>query len=376
MNISGFVATFFLACVIFPFLRAATITFDKLTPSASNNYTCGVIRCQHDLPPDALYVQEVEILRVTQTGTKMATTFAEEDNHVISEGVSLVNRSFQGLSSFVALDVQDPNLCGPGRFVCDVTYVGGDLSEKNAIATVQWEPLQESCLEGRQCGIVKAVTANIQPVNESVGSLIQSLNSGRPSDDQLVRPSWKLAFRGTSGIRKSVYLAYLDGTGIPAMVEDGCKQVEQPLPCQNHYRDSSVFNNWQSVSQVSFAVYKKFNKVKQVIFNATGSTYLNWFDQSRILGSSWTDLMSSTFNYFSIAGHQTGSIQRVFYMSHSYGTCATDDGWFVAIDNENGGCGYEKIPAFPAFKFASLAGKAVCAGASFQTADFFTIHVR
>ena len=40
---------------------------------------------------------------------------------------------------------------------------------------------------------------------------------------------WRLAFRGTAHIQKSVYDAYRDGTGIPYVIEDGCKTIVSGL---------------------------------------------------------------------------------------------------------------------------------------------------
>ena len=36
---------------------------------------------------------------------------------------------------------------------------------------------------------------------------------------------WRMAFRGTAGIKKSMYDAYKDGRGIPSYVEEGCKST-------------------------------------------------------------------------------------------------------------------------------------------------------
>ena len=40
---------------------------------------------------------------------------------------------------------------------------------------------------------------------------------------------WRLAFRGTAHIQKSMYRAYKYGKGIPQDIEDGCKSTVSQL---------------------------------------------------------------------------------------------------------------------------------------------------
>ncbi|KAK6987276.1 hypothetical protein BgiMline_016964 [Biomphalaria glabrata] len=216
----------------------------------------------------------------------------------------------------------------------------------------------------------------LRSLNRSVSSCCQCSSSSGCSADNVYRNAWKLAFRGTAGIRKSVLSAYKDGQGIPANVEYGCKQVGQNLPCANHYRNNAILDNWKDISQVALVLYKDNVKVKQVIFDGAGSNYLNWLTKARVLDSSWSDMKSQIGNIFSIEGDIRPELRRVFLLNSVYGGCPNDVGWFVAIDKESDGCGWANNPAFPVFKYARTEDRQNWNSANIGNADYFAIFVR
>ena len=163
------------------------------------------------------------------------------------------------------------------------------------------------------------------------------------------KKEWRLAFRGTAYINVDIYPAYLYGTGIPSEVEAGCKQFNHSLPCGNHYRNRDVLENWANVDEVLFAIYVRGQMVKRVVFNGRGSDYVNWFEASRVIFSSWDDLKTLSHNQFSIKGHYK---VRSFYINHKYGGCTNDAGWFAAPSVPQGSCPYEEIYAYPIFIYA------------------------
>ena len=56
--------------------------------------------------------------------------------------------------------------------------------------------------------------------------------------------------------------------------------------------------------QVRLVLYENGVEKEHVTFTGTGSDYMSWFSQSRIVESSWTDLKTATgLNFFSIAGY-------------------------------------------------------------------------
>ncbi|KAK3799616.1 hypothetical protein RRG08_059662 [Elysia crispata] len=100
------------------------------------------------------------------------------------------------------------------------------------------------------------------------------------------KKDWELAFRGTAYTGVPIYTACLYGTGIPSEVEAGCKQFNYSLSCANHYRNRDVIGNWKNIDEVLFAVFVKGQMVKNVVFNARGSNYINWFEANRVVSSS------------------------------------------------------------------------------------------
>jgi len=83
------------------------------------------------------------------------------------------------------------------------------------------------------------------------------------------------------------------------------------------------------ISEVRVSVVVAGKEVKFFRFDGTGSSIVNWFDASRILFSSYTDVGAMmTKNIFSIAGDS--SANREWFISRQYGGCEIDAGWLVA----------------------------------------------
>ncbi|XP_025084126.1 uncharacterized protein LOC112558125 isoform X3 [Pomacea canaliculata] len=101
--------------------------------------------------------------------------------------------------------------------------------------------------------------------------------------------------------------------------------------CNQHYR-SSIFRVWSQVpiETVKLVVYKGGQAKQYALFNGTGSTYSNWMTAARLIESSWTDLKSSTTNFFSITGDE--GLRRRFLINHAYPGCLNDNGWLLVKD--------------------------------------------
>ncbi|XP_059154652.1 uncharacterized protein LOC131940090 [Physella acuta] len=162
---------------------------------------------------------------------------------------------------------------------------------------------------------------------------------------------WTLTFHGTAYVGKSVNAAFHDATGIPSDVEPGCKQVTAPLPCNNHYRNSEVFDNWDRVKEVAFIVYSNYTRVGDILFDGQDSTSISWFNKSRVLFTTWKQIKTDATNYFSIEGDVRPELTRTFFINSNYNGCPEDKGWFVAVDRTNGNCPWEQnVPGFQIFQ--------------------------
>jgi len=83
------------------------------------------------------------------------------------------------------------------------------------------------------------------------------------------------------------------------------------------------------ITEVRVSIVVGSKEAKFFRFSGIGSSVVNWFDKSRILFSSYTDVgPTMTSNIFSIVGDPTS--HREWLVSKNYGGCDVDAGWLVA----------------------------------------------
>ncbi|KAK3782553.1 hypothetical protein RRG08_028049 [Elysia crispata] len=162
---------------------------------------------------------------------------------------------------------------------------------------------------------------------------------------------WRLAFRGTAHIQKSVYDAYRDGTGIPYVIEDGCKTIDWKAPCNNHYRNADAMNNWSNIREVLYGLVDHGMLVKVMRFKGASTNNLNWMKQNFLIESCWEDLKDARPNYFSINGYPKR--HRRFFINNNYGGCDKDAGWTVVVDHPSPACPWEKNETYPYIKYVA-----------------------
>ncbi|XP_053374333.1 uncharacterized protein LOC123544905, partial [Mercenaria mercenaria] len=154
-------------------------------------------------------------------------------------------------------------------------------------------------------------------------------------------------FRTTTGIGKDSVKAWTTGDG--ATNDVGCRNVRKD-GCTLHYRDPRI-DTWseQKISKVRYSIYKDGQEVAWVLFNAVDSTMDNWFDKSRVIDSSYTDLTSSAkYNFFAINDPSSvlHLVTRHWYVSNNFAGCPNDDYWFVTMEG-SGNCDYDNFAQYP-----------------------------
>ncbi|XP_045179452.1 uncharacterized protein LOC123539046 [Mercenaria mercenaria] len=159
-----------------------------------------------------------------------------------------------------------------------------------------------------------------------------------------IRDMW---FRTTIGIGKDSVTAWRTGDG--ATDDPECRNVRKN-GCRLHYRDPRI-DTWslQKITKVQYSIYKDGKQVAWVLFNAVGSTMDNWFDKSRVIGSSYNDLTSSAaYNFFAIKDESPVlfRVTRHWYVSSKFAGCGNDDYWFVTEEG-TGNCGYDRLTQYP-----------------------------
>ena len=98
-------------------------------------------------------------------------------------------------------------------------------------------------------------------------------------------------------------------------------------------------------------LYKDGVEVRSLKFNATGTTYMDWFSQENlILSPYWKDLKdASSLKYFDILGDRPSN--RSFEISQRYKSCPTSDGWMV-ITSSWEYCDWEKRNPLPSILYS------------------------
>ncbi len=148
---------------------------------------------------------------------------------------------------------------------------------------------------------------------------------------------WTMVFKLSQGITGDAYSLW---TG-PAVNEFDESLLTSSYSSRQYVsRIPSMYWNMGgfTVDRARVHLYTGGTVVKYLEFDAQDSSLLEWFAQSRLLSSSWTDIVSETKNYFSIEGHDT--LKRRFFINRSYGGCPEDYGWLV-VATPGGGCDWE-----------------------------------
>ena len=130
-----------------------------------------------------------------------------------------------------------------------------------------------------------------------------------------------------------------------------------------------------SIDQVAFVVYRSGQRSAFVVFDGTGTDSQTWFSDTKVINSSWTDLTTTSKNYFSIQGddktHYT--LERRFFMNNYYNGCSLDMGWFIAVDSYDT-CTWGQTTDYPLFLVSGSDKKSTLS--SMQTADVFAVFVK
>ncbi|KAJ8026239.1 Contactin-associated protein 1 [Holothuria leucospilota] len=109
----------------------------------------------------------------------------------------------------------------------------------------------------------------------------------------------------------------------------------------SNYKTSAANSfDTNSVKQVKFAFYQSGYEVKSLTFDSSGTSRTGFFTSGQLIYAPYTDIYSTSMNYFSMAGHD--SISRHFFVSRAYGGCNVDSGWVVVVDyGNNAGCSWD-----------------------------------
>jgi hypothetical protein len=137
---------------------------------------------------------------------------------------------------------------------------------------------------------------------------------------------WTMVFKVSSGVAGDAATLWSGGP----LNEDMTALLGTKMAADSYV--SSVIRDFWNVApfgvravRVHFYIGGELRAFAKFSGNATNQT--NWFVQSGLTASSWTDLTAATVpNFFAIAGDPLG---RRFFINQNYGGCNVDAGWMV-----------------------------------------------
>ncbi|VDI21662.1 Hypothetical predicted protein, partial [Mytilus galloprovincialis] len=176
-------------------------------------------------------------------------------------------------------------------------------------------------------------------------------NMGRKANNLHIRFSrseeecWALVFKIATGGNERAYDLFL--SDISSNVND---KEAMSLQCSNnqvkkHFK-SDIVNNWSDVEIDLVRISLYVSGIERVffLFNGSETTKTSWFNNSRLINSSYSDLNKDAyFRTFSLKGiAEWNSYRRRFYIRNDKeGNCRTDAGWLLVGDDVSN-CQYEK----------------------------------
>ena len=100
---------------------------------------------------------------------------------------------------------------------------------------------------------------------------------------------------------------------------------------------------WQAngiaFTEVRAAVYSGGAEKAFVQFNNITSDRFGWFAQGNVTKSTWTDVATQAYNFFSIAGHPVAL--RSWFINNQYNGCPGDSGWLKIGYPTDGPCPWD-----------------------------------
>ncbi|XP_046561067.1 uncharacterized protein LOC124270092 [Haliotis rubra] len=204
-----------------------------------------------------------------------------------------------------------------------------------------------------------------------------------PRSDVLTWDGWKVVFRGQKDTGTSIYSAWLndslyhDHPLLPPRLKPGCFSPNTSRPCDDHFR-SKIMSAWETagIQLVKVLLMKNSRVRSEIIFDGTGTTKTSWFTETRVINSTWTDLTTSTFNYFSIEGHPD---TRRFLISNRYNGCPNDIMWMMVIDSNESihACQWDHPATAPKFLYTPKSTKTITGTLTdFEYGDAMVILVK
>ncbi|WAR31315.1 YL-like protein [Mya arenaria] len=258
--------------------------------------------------------------------------------------------------------------CAFGQIICPGT--GNCANVCNNITECDRKEDEQNCAFEKEPG------PSAEETEQRLRDLIRQICNEPLRIDDLERDGWMMVFRATSANGNQVYPAYANGYQTTTI-----KPIDMDRSYDSHYRLrqlETVWNNGLVVNKVKVGLYKNNREVGYIIFNGVGSNYTNWFQSSRIMESTWSDLTpAAMYNVFSIKGDlKNGKLNRRFFINEVYDGCNGDIGHLVIIDESKmNKCRMDKHAKTPMILYSESNSNTFWKNGLYGTADYFAVFV-
>ncbi|CAG5124560.1 unnamed protein product [Candidula unifasciata] len=162
-------------------------------------------------------------------------------------------------------------------------------------------------------------------------------------NDAAFMQDWTLVFRAQAGIGHPV-VDYWSSKGkqddnpLSETFPASCLRFDKSSSCDRHFR-SYILDNWKNIVQVRYSLYREGKEVSYIVFNGTGSNGTSWFQQSRILSTSWTKLKNEgPIEHFTLLVFENDVSKRSFYIFGPHNGCGTDYALTFIIERDKDAC--------------------------------------
>ncbi|XP_077992102.1 uncharacterized protein LOC144446224 [Glandiceps talaboti] len=187
---------------------------------------------------------------------------------------------------------------------------------------------------------------------------------------------WKVVFKIVSSLDGLASKDLWSGTNT---LNDGDTDAPYISYTSKHYKSSDA-NTWDtsSIQQIKFAFYDSGVEKMSLVFDASGTSKTSFYSSSYLLYAPYTDIYSSSMNYFSMSGHSTSTLGRHWFISSYYSGCNGDAGWVCVSDptSSSGGCDWENMETRPNFIYSTSTTRQAWASGNTARADVFAMFFK
>nr|XP_022321218.1 uncharacterized protein LOC111123269 isoform X3 [Crassostrea virginica] len=203
--------------------------------------------------------------------------------------------------------------------------------------------------------------------------------------------TWELVFHAPSGNGEDVLKAWttkhsncdIISGDCPCSINNGClpfnAQLEKYRSTTKTLRSPYIdFWSCLDIAKIKFELDTFGETVAFIEFDGRNTDDLNWFHNSRILNTSWTDMLKAgTFNVFSI--NKENKYGRNFFINRSCGGCDADTGWFSITDvSGTKPCDWERVinETYPQFLYSKNGKVTKWSDKNYGTAHVLNIYIQ